>query len=71
MAMYDDVPGDEPPLAPPSPGEIVHVYFWTKRDWLPGRYFVDAIGRAFVVVAGYPPLRYEAAQLMGLRRLIH
>ena len=71
MATYDDLPRGEPPIAPLSSGEIVQVYFWTKRDWLVGRYFVDALGRAFVIVPGCPPLRYEAAQLMGLRRLVH
>ncbi len=53
------------------PGEIVEVYFWTKRDWVLGRYFVDELGRAFIDAPGYPPLRYEAACLIGLRRLIH
>ena len=71
MTTYDDLPRGEPTLAALSPGDIVEVYFWTKRDWLLGRYFVDALGRAFVIVAGYRPLRYEAAQLMGLRRLFH
>ena len=58
-------------VIPISPGEIVEVYFWTKRDWLQGRYFVDAVGCPFIVVPGYAPLRYEAASLMGLRRLLH
>lgn len=58
-------------VTPILPGEIVEVYFWTKRDWLPGRYFVDALGCPFVAVPGYPPLRYDAARLMGLRRLFH
>ena len=59
-------------LRTPIPsGEIVQVYFWTKRDWLTGRCFEDELGRRFVAVPGYPPLRYEAAMLMGLRRLVH
>ena len=55
----------------PSPGEMVEVYFWTKRAWLSGRCVVDVLGQAFVVVPGYAPLRYGAAELMGLRRLVH
>ena len=70
MAAHDPL-ADVASVAPLSPSEAVEVYFWTKRAWLTGRYFVDALGRAFVAVPGYPPLRYEAAELMGLRRLVH
>jgi hypothetical protein len=36
-----------------------------------GRYEVDHTGSPHIVLPEHPHLRYEAALLMGLRRLLH
>ena len=72
MATYDGHRDVESFMssAPLTPGDLVEVYFWSKREWRLGRYLVNAFGRPFVAVPGSRPLRYEAARLMGLRRLV-
>lgn len=54
-----------------SPGEAVEVYFWSRREWQVGTFQLDDAGDAFVEIRGRMQLRYEAAKLMGLRRLLH
>jgi hypothetical protein len=58
-------------IEPLAAGEMIEVYFWTQRAWRSGCYLIDPLGRAIVAIPGRAPLRFEAAQLMGLRRLIH
>jgi hypothetical protein len=54
-----------------TPGEPVEVYYWSRREWRLGSFEVARDGQAFVVFSSRTRLRFEAAQLMGLRRLLH
>jgi hypothetical protein len=58
-------------IAELAPGDAVQVYSWSQREWLTGTYEVDYMGAPFIALHERPPLRYEAAMLMGLRRLLH
>jgi hypothetical protein len=61
------LPGTTEALAP---GEAVEVYFWSRREWCIGTFELDDAGAPFIVVSERA-LRFEAALLMGLRRLLH
>jgi hypothetical protein len=53
-------------------GDAVEVYSWSRREWIIGRYELDFTGAPFIELAElHRRLRYEAALLMGLRRLLH
>jgi hypothetical protein len=58
-------------MEPLAAGETIEVYFCSQRRWRSGVYVIDYLGRPFVAIPGRAPLRFEAAKLMGLRRLIH
>lgn len=54
-----------------APGDAVEVYSWSQREWLTGTYERDCSGAPIIALQDRPPLRYQAALLMGLRRLYH
>ena len=58
-------------IAELEPGDAVEVYSWSQREWLTGIYQRDCAGAPIIALQDRPPLRYEAAFLMGLRRLLH
>jgi len=58
-------------IAELAAGDVVEVYSWSRRQWLIGTYALDGTGARFIELRDRPPLRYEAALLMGLRRLLH
>lgn len=58
-------------IAELAAGDVVEVYSWSQRQWLIGTYALDCTGARFIELRDRPPLRYEAALLMGLRRLLH
>lgn len=52
-------------------GEPVEVYYWSRREWRIGTFELDGNGDAFVAISARTRLRFEAAMLMGLRRILH
>lgn len=55
-----------------APGDLVEVFFWSLREWRIGSFEIGDDGDAYVAISGRArPLAYDAALLMGLRRLLH
>ena len=52
-------------------GDPVEVYYWSRREWLIGTFELDANGDPFVSISARTRLRFQAAMLMGLRRILH
>jgi hypothetical protein len=52
-------------------GEPVEVYYWSCREWRIGTFELDANGEPFVSISARTRLRFQAAMLMGLRRILH
>ena len=59
------------PAEPLAPGEAIEVYFWSQRRWRAGRFLIDCLDRPYIAIPGRAPLRFEAAMLMGMRRIVH
>jgi hypothetical protein len=54
-----------------DPGDAVEVFLEEERRWVRGQFLVSSSGAAVVQLVSKPPLQFEAALAMGIKRVLH
>jgi hypothetical protein len=52
-------------------GDAVEVFVEEERRWVRGKFIVSSSGAAVVQLVSKPPLQFEAALAMGIKRVLH